>query len=295
MELFSVYKHTAPNGKSYIGITSKDPEVRWKNGHGYQSQTKFYNAILKYGWDNFTHEILFDGLTKELACQRETELIRQYDSIRNGYNVSTGGEYAGSGVHNYKYLTGEIYSGFIVVGRTEKKIILQCVDCGTIITRYASSLQNNCAKCKCKLKYNPNSKPMNYRVVEYNGKTQRLQQWSKELNIPAETIWKRYIKGQPIDEARQGIINVGACEICGNEFVKKNKAQKYCCQECQWKSMKIDRGASNCLNCGKEFTVNRPVDSNYRAKFCCIKCRIEWQQKVSREKDGKYGEKARTA
>lgn len=293
MELFIVYKHTAPNGKSYIGITSKSPELRWKDGHGYQGQKKFYNAILKYGWDNFTHEILFEGLTKELACQREIELIRQYDSVRNGYNVSTGGEYANSGA--YKYLIGEVYSGFKIVGRNGAKLELQCLNCGAVLERYVGGLQGHDIKCKCKLKHNPNPKPMSYRVIKYNGKAQRLQEWSKELNVPAETIWARYIKNQPIDKARQGTINVGVCKICGNEFVKNNKAQKYCCQECQWKSMKIDRGASNCLNCGKEFTINRPVDSNYRAKFCCIKCRIEWQQKVSREKDGKYGEKARTA
>lgn len=292
MELFIVYKHTAPNGKSYIGITSRNPEVRWKNGHGYQGQKKFYNAILKYGWDNFTHEILFEGLTKELACQREIDLIRQYDSVRNGYNVSTGGEYASSGT--YKFLIGEVYSGFKVVGRNGVKLELHCLNCGAVLERYVSSLQNHDIKCRCKLKYNPNPKPKNYCIIEYKGKKQSVQQWSKELNIPVGTIRQRYKKGQPIDEARQGIINVGVCEICGNEFVKKNKAQKYCCQECQWKSMKINRGASNCLNCGKEFTINRPVDSNYRAKFCCIKCRIEWQQKVSREKDGKYGEKART-
>lgn len=28
---YSVYKHTAPNGKIYIGITSMKPENRWNN------------------------------------------------------------------------------------------------------------------------------------------------------------------------------------------------------------------------------------------------------------------------
>ena len=32
MGLYSVYKHTAPNGKVYIGITSRKPEYRWNNG-----------------------------------------------------------------------------------------------------------------------------------------------------------------------------------------------------------------------------------------------------------------------
>lgn len=29
---YVVYKHTCPNGKVYIGITSQKPEHRWKKG-----------------------------------------------------------------------------------------------------------------------------------------------------------------------------------------------------------------------------------------------------------------------
>lgn len=50
-------------------------------------------AILKHGWNNFDHEILFEGLTKEEADEKEKELIDFYDS-RNpekGYNTREGG------------------------------------------------------------------------------------------------------------------------------------------------------------------------------------------------------------
>lgn len=33
--MYCVYKHTTPNGKVYIGITSKNPLKRWNNGIGY--------------------------------------------------------------------------------------------------------------------------------------------------------------------------------------------------------------------------------------------------------------------
>ena len=50
--------HTSPSNKKYIGITSLKPEYRWNKGNGYKTQTVFYRAIQKYGWDNFKHEII---------------------------------------------------------------------------------------------------------------------------------------------------------------------------------------------------------------------------------------------
>lgn len=65
--MFSVYKHTSPVGKVYIGITSKAPKERWQNGRGYWNNKHFYRAIKKYGWNNFEHEILYEGLTEGQA------------------------------------------------------------------------------------------------------------------------------------------------------------------------------------------------------------------------------------
>lgn len=88
-----MYKHTSPSGKVYIGIT-KDVRHRWRaNGNGYNGSTRFANAIKKYGWDDFTHEILLINLTREEASREEQRLIKQYNStdIRYGYNLESGG------------------------------------------------------------------------------------------------------------------------------------------------------------------------------------------------------------
>ena len=46
---YTVYKHTSPSGKIYIGMTCQKPKDRWgKDGNGYKGQP-FYNAIQKYG------------------------------------------------------------------------------------------------------------------------------------------------------------------------------------------------------------------------------------------------------
>lgn len=97
---YCVYKHTAPNGKVYIGITCQKPSARWSGGEGYKRNPLFYRAIQKYGWVNFKHEILFDGLTKEAACDMEIALIKSHDSTnpQKGYNNSTGGECGTAGL-----------------------------------------------------------------------------------------------------------------------------------------------------------------------------------------------------
>ena len=90
---YSVYKHTTPSGKIYIGLTSLRPEERWDSGHGYKNNVYFTNAIKKYGWNNIKHEIIQDNLTPEEASQLEYELILEYDSTNpsKGYNLREGG------------------------------------------------------------------------------------------------------------------------------------------------------------------------------------------------------------
>ena len=94
--MYTVYQHKNKiNGKIYIGITSQKPENRWgSQGCNYKSSPHFYSAIQKYGWDNFEHNILFTELTKEQACLKEQELIKEYNSMNRefGYNSTSGGD-----------------------------------------------------------------------------------------------------------------------------------------------------------------------------------------------------------
>lgn len=96
MNKYCVYKHTAPNGKVYIGITkSARPEYRWKSGYGYEYNEYFARAIKKYGWKNFQHDILFSDLSEDDACIKEKELIAEYKSCNRkyGFNLTSGGEH----------------------------------------------------------------------------------------------------------------------------------------------------------------------------------------------------------
>lgn len=91
---YCVYKHTSPEGKIYIGITSQEnPESRWgHNGAGYKDNLPFYEDIQSFGWNNFGHEIIMEDLNKSEAKLIESSIIKAmksyYPSI--GYNKNEG-------------------------------------------------------------------------------------------------------------------------------------------------------------------------------------------------------------
>lgn len=89
---FTVYAHVSPNGKAYVGMTSQPLKTRWgKKGGGYRHQY-FYEAIKAIGWDNFQHIVIAEGLSIEEAALKEKEYIKKYNSYKDGFNCSLGGE-----------------------------------------------------------------------------------------------------------------------------------------------------------------------------------------------------------
>lgn len=92
MANYQIYKHTDPNDKAYIGITA-NRKRRDADHRQCRKVHPFYEAIREHGWDNFTHETLMDGLTKEQALRLEKELIEQFNTLYPlGHNLHPGGE-----------------------------------------------------------------------------------------------------------------------------------------------------------------------------------------------------------
>lgn len=85
------------NDKVYIGQTSQSVAVRFSQ-HMKPSTTKqrgtykIYNAVNKYGKENFYYEILEEHLTSEQADEREVYYIKQFNSYENGYNSTRGAD-----------------------------------------------------------------------------------------------------------------------------------------------------------------------------------------------------------
>lgn len=92
---YCIYCHTNKiNGMKYVGCTHLNPLHRWqKDGNGYEKHTVFADDIEKYGWENFTHEILEYGIIgKNIAFEKEREYINRLNAIwPNGYNKEDGG------------------------------------------------------------------------------------------------------------------------------------------------------------------------------------------------------------
>jgi hypothetical protein len=71
-------------------------EYRW-NQHITESikkttNTKFQNALRKYGVNCWEHKILFECNTNDEAKSKEVEMIELYDSYHDGYNSTKGGD-----------------------------------------------------------------------------------------------------------------------------------------------------------------------------------------------------------
>lgn len=88
-----IYKYTSPSGKSYIGQTVTSLSERaGHNGKNYIGCKYFYQAIKKYGFNDFIVEILDECLIEELNA-KERYYIEMYNTMApNGYNIQQGGQ-----------------------------------------------------------------------------------------------------------------------------------------------------------------------------------------------------------
>lgn len=85
------------NEKVYIGQTIMSLEDRWKTHlkpsvSKQRGNYKIYNAMNKYGKENFYCEILEDDIPIEELNNKEIYYIEKYDSFENGYNSTKGGD-----------------------------------------------------------------------------------------------------------------------------------------------------------------------------------------------------------
>lgn len=84
------------NDKVYIGQTKRTIDFRYRQHictakSATKRHSAIHNAMLKYGIENFHVELIEDCPIEQMD-EREMYWIEQYDSFRNGYNRTVGGE-----------------------------------------------------------------------------------------------------------------------------------------------------------------------------------------------------------
>ena len=198
-----IYKITnRVNNKVYIGQTHFTIEHRFKqhikNFNIEHRQQPLYKAFAKYGLDNFYVEKV-----EEVECdklnEREMYWIAYYDSFKNGYNATLGGN---GNIYQWTDSQYEEIKSLYLSGFTSKKIAeLFNVSAYTIIGVLKS--------LKVKIRNNP-MKMNNYEAKELIEQYQtgfNLTTLAKRYNTDRETV-KRFLISKGVDiRVRSQILN----------------------------------------------------------------------------------------
>lgn len=142
---YKIYIYTNKiNNKKYVGQTCRSLSERaQKNGSGYKKCRKFWNAIQKYGWENFESEILYDGLTKDEANQIEIMTISelQTQNDKYGYNICEGGN-LGNPLLGKRVVQLDFSGEYIATYESIKQAVRECHANPFIISNVCNSIQN---------------------------------------------------------------------------------------------------------------------------------------------------------
>lgn len=124
----SIYKITNNiNGKCYVGQTIKKTfdriNAHRKLAEEGKSKHPFYNAIRKYGWENFKSEILEEGILYEELNDKEIAYSLYYNALYpNGYCLTIGGGRGKQASQEVREKISKSNKGHSVSEETRKKI-----------------------------------------------------------------------------------------------------------------------------------------------------------------------------
>lgn len=188
---YCVYLHINKiNGKIYVGQTHNIKE-RWRgNGKNYFTSVKFFNAIIKYGWDNFIHRVVRSNLSKQDADTLERNLIDELDTIRNGYNLMEGGSRGNLSEDSLRKMSKSLKEGYAKHPERREKIRQKAI--GRTISeesKHKMSLSNKKAF-----------------LITISGETGSIRYWAKKIEMTHPPLLYR-MKKYGIDNLIEYISN----------------------------------------------------------------------------------------
>lgn len=208
-----IYQYTSPSGKIYIGKTKTTLKERaQKNAKGYKGCKAFYNAIEKYGWENFEVEILEEVPLDVLGATEIQYIIDRRASEKEfGYNIvtddqATVGIFNRIPVYSYDAITGNFIERFESCADAERAM---GVYCGSV-RRVVNTSNHTCkgriwktelfdkvepmawqAQCINKKVYVYDAKTGNF-IIEYNS----VREAARETGYDRKTIQNQLLKGR---------------------------------------------------------------------------------------------------
>lgn len=245
-----IYKITNKiNGKCYIG-QSIHIEQRWKEhkilgniGGNSNKRNALYEAIYKYGIDNFLFEII-EECSEEKLDEKEIEWIKYYNSYYDGYNLTIGGNRGSFQPKiNYEQLN-----------EIRKKLMYSNISLNKIAEEYnmniASISEINLGKSWYESKYNyplrKNDKnPIYFKTDEYKNSKKYCKICGKELKTTnltgycidcinnSEELRKKIYKHEDIElpsrqEFKLNLKNMSWSKLQQYYKVSQHKLLKWC-------------------------------------------------------------------
>lgn len=179
------------NDKKYVGKTYLPIQERWRQ-HRADSQRKnkqyrpLYNAMKKYGIENF---FISELEYCENCEEREKYWIMHYDSFHNGYNATLGGD----GRPYFEYTDEEVLSKFYELKTIKAVAEFFGCDTHTVCSRLKN---NNIVVSPCGDIYNAKRNWVTKQIEQYDLQGKKLQEFASLTQAAQWLIENEYSKGQ---------------------------------------------------------------------------------------------------
>lgn len=162
----------------YVGQTCNLSE-RWRN-----------NAIKKYGWDNFTHEVVYSNLNKQAADKLEKELIHKYNSIEEGYNLKEGGSRGELSTKSLAKMSESLKRGYSEFPERREKIRNKAL----------GRKMPKDTRCKISLNHSKSN------LLKINDEVGSIRYWALKIG-KAHSVLSYRLKVHGIDNLRKSIVH----------------------------------------------------------------------------------------
>lgn len=174
--------------KVYIGKTLYTIEHRW-NQHCYNSKKDsyknipLYKSMNKYGIENFSVCEIEEVFDEQILSEREKFWIQYYDSYKNGYNATLGGD--GSLLYDYDKIW-ELWEKGLTIKEISQQI--QCNDfvVRTVLSLHQISTEERKQRSQSKLEQSHN--PYRRKIYQIDPKTQEIIAEYESLTAAAKAV-----------------------------------------------------------------------------------------------------------